>query len=74
MVTRYNVLKQIPNFNLLISLGIMPMSIVDWIVMYEYYLDEKKIHKKMQSYSNTAENYKVNETTIRRIVCWMEGC
>lgn len=72
MNNRYEVLKSLKEFNLLISLGIIPINIVDWIVMYEYYIEERKVNKKMQSYSNTAENYKVHEQTIMNVVSWME--
>ena len=73
-MSRYNVLKKLDNFNLLISLGVIPINILDWIVIYEYYLSEREYCKKMQSYSNAAENYKISEKHTLYIVSWMEGC
>jgi len=71
---RYKVLKQLNGkFRILINLGIIPISIWDWVVMYEYYLEERKVNAKMQSYQNTAEQYRVTETTIRNLVKWMES-
>ena len=71
---RYKVLKQLNGkFRILINLGIIPISIWDWLVMYEYYLEERKVNAKMQSYQNTAEQYRVTETTIRNLVKWMES-
>ena len=72
-MNRYGNIKALNNLNLLVSLGIISITVIDWIVLYEYYLDERKSNGKMQSYCNTAENYKVNETTIRRIASWMES-
>lgn len=69
---RYNILKEI-ELTKLVARGIVPIHLMDWLVIYEYYLDERKTLGKMQSYSNTAENYKVDETTVRRLVYWMEN-
>jgi len=74
MVNRYQTLKQLSNFKELISFGIIPMNIFDWVIIYEYYLSERLINKKMQSYSNTAENYKISERQVMNVVCWMECC
>jgi len=72
MSNRYQAIKEIQNLKQLIAFGIVPISILEWVVMYEYYLDERKSLGKMQSYSNTAENYRVHEDTIRKLVYWME--
>lgn len=69
---RYNILKEI-ELTKLVARGIVSIHLMDWLVIYEYYLDERKTLGKMQSYSNTAENYKVDETTVRRLVYWMES-
>ena len=73
MVNRYETLKKATNITTLISIGVIPITIIDWIVIYEYYLDERKSQKKMQSYSNTAENYKLSERQVMNIACWMEN-
>ena len=72
MVNRYTILKSIPNINKLYLLGILPIHLMDWTVIYEYYLDERKCLGKMQSYSNTADNYNLSENHIMNIVYWME--
>lgn len=74
MKNRYETIKALDNFKLLISLGIVPITIMDWLVIYEYYLEERKTNKKMQSYSNTAENYRMSESQIINVVYWMESC
>ena len=70
---RYEILKGIENFDTLISRGIISIIIVDWIVIYEYYLSERLTEKKMQSYENTAEKYNISEKQVRNVVNWMEG-
>lgn len=56
-----------------IQKGLIPVHIMTWRTIYEYYLVERESNGKMQSYSNTAENYKVNECTVRNIVYWMNS-
>jgi len=74
MVNRYQTLKELTNFKELISFGIIPMNIFDWVIIYEYYLSERTTNKKMQSYCNTAENYKISERQVMNVVLWMECC
>lgn len=74
MNNRYETLKSLENFNKLIALGILSIHLFDWIVIYEYYLIERQTNKKLQSYSNTAEQYKIGERHVMRVVSWMEGC
>lgn len=73
MNNRYQILKSLENFNKLISMGILSIHLFDWIVIYEYYLIERQTNKKLQSYSNTAEQYKIGERHVMRVVSWMEG-
>jgi hypothetical protein len=54
-------------------MGILSIHLFDWIVIYEYYLIERQTNKKLQSYSNTAEQYKIGERHVMRVVSWMEG-
>ena len=54
-----------------VCLGLIPIHILTWKTIYEFYLDEILYHSKMQAYQNTAENYRVSEKTIRNIVAWM---
>jgi len=74
MANRYQTIKALDNFKVLIALGIVPINIMDWIVIYEYYLSEREINKKMQSYSNTADNYRLSERQVMNVVSWMECC
>ena len=73
MKNRYCVLKEMDDLTKLVSLCIVSISIMDWIVIYEYYLLERKTLGKMQSYCNTSENYKMSESQVRNIVYWMEN-
>jgi hypothetical protein len=69
----YEIIKEIPNFNLLLSKGIIKMIIYDWLVIYENYLEERKTFDKMQAYENTAESYKCSTRQIMNLVKWMES-
>ena len=69
----YQIIKEIPNLNLLLSKGIIKMIIYDWLVIYENYLEERKTFDKMQAYENTAENYKCSTRQIMNLVKWMEN-
>jgi hypothetical protein len=71
-MVRFEVLKSI-ELTKLVGRGIVPIHLMDWLVIYEYYLDERKTLGKMQSYSNTAENYKLSESHIMNVVSWMES-
>jgi hypothetical protein len=72
MKNRYLVLKEI-ELTKLVGLNIIPIHLMDWLVIYEYYCEERKSLGKMQSYSNTAENYKLSESHIMNVVSWMES-
>lgn len=74
MVNRYETIKSISNINRLYLLGILQIHLMDWVVIYEYYLIERQTNKKLQSYTNTAENYRLSDRHIMNIVSWMEGC
>ena len=69
----YQTLKDLDNFNFLISKGIIKMIVFDWLVMYECYLEEMKKFNKMQAYENTAESYKCSTRQIMNLVKWMES-
>lgn len=57
-----------------ISKGVMSVHFLTWKTMYEYYISERKEgNSKMESYQNTAENYKVSEATVRNMVYWMNS-
>jgi hypothetical protein len=72
-LNRYQTIKLIDNINTLVAMGIISIIVLDWIVIYEYYLIERKTLGKMQSYCNTAENYKLSERQIMNVVAWMES-
>jgi hypothetical protein len=69
----YQTLKDLENFNFLISKGIIKMIVYDWLVMYEFFLEERKSLDKMMAYENTAENYKCSTRQIMNLVKWMEN-
>jgi len=57
----------------LIKKGLLPLSILDKKVYYEYFLsDFKKTKLKSESIRNTSEEYDVCEMTIKRAIKFME--
>lgn len=72
-MTRYEIIKSLPNFKQLIAVGLIPMQIFDWLTIYEHYLIERQTEGKMQAYTNTAELFKFSERQIMNLVKWMEN-
>jgi hypothetical protein len=73
MKNRYEIIKDLNgNFKTLVSLGIVPIQIHDWVNIYEFFLIERKTEKKMQSYENTAENFKISTRQVMNVIRWME--
>lgn len=74
MGSRYDLIKQIESNTIFISLikkGLLPTTILDRKVYYEFYLNQRKQYNNSQSIYNTAEEYRVSERTIRRAVKFM---
>ena len=72
VANRYELIKQTENFNQLVSLGVIPMQIFDWLTMYEFYLNERKTEPKMQAYQNTADEFNFSDRQIMNLVSWFE--
>ena len=76
METTYQVIKRIENnmdFTTLLQKGLIPLTVLDKKVYYEYYMKQMKItSEKWQSISNTSEEFCVSEMTIRRAIKFME--
>lgn len=76
IMNRYEFIKSIePQFTNLIKLGFISVHFFDWIIIYEWYLIERKTNGIMQSYSNTAEYRRpaLSEGQVRKIVKYMES-
>lgn len=75
-MTTYALIKEIENnplFFKLLQKGLIPLSILDRKCYYEKYLEEVKINTRVQSISNTSEDFKVHENTIRNAIKMMEN-
>ena len=73
-MTTYEILISFENnlsFLNLLKKGVIPLSVLDKKVYYEYYLNERKTTNKAQSITNTSEEYKVSERTIIRAIDFM---
>ncbi len=67
-----NIFENDLNFLLLLKKGVIPLSVLDKKVYYEYYLNQRKTTNKAQSITNTSEEYKVSERTIIRAIDFMD--
>ena len=67
-----NVFENDLNFLNLLRKGVIPLSVLDKKVYYEYYINERKTTNKSQSITNTSEEYKVSERTIIRAINFMD--
>ncbi len=73
--TTYEFILRIENnldFTILLKKGLIPISILSKKVYYEYYKQERKTHKKMQSITNTSDEFGVADMTVRRAIKMME--
>jgi hypothetical protein len=72
-MVNYEFLKSIPqnHFLEMVRRGIIHVKIMDWLVVYEYYLNELKSHKKSVSITATADKYNCSENTIRNLINFM---
>ena len=76
MDTTYNLIKKIENdslFIILLKKGLIPLSILDRKCYYERYLLERNTNGKLQSITNTADEYNVSERTIYNAIKLMEN-
>ena len=76
MDTTYNLIKKIENdslFIILLKKGLIPLSILDRKCYYERYLLERTTNGKLQSITNTADEYNVSERTIYNAIKLMEN-
>lgn len=64
--------KNIETFHLFVRAGIISCNYISNIDIYQYYKSLENIKSKMDRYVLTAEQKKVSEGTVRRIVREME--
>lgn len=72
-MVNYDFLKKIDPllFLQLVKRGIIPMHVMDYITVYETYLQESKLNKKSISITYCSEKYNCSERTIKRIIEFM---
>ena len=76
MESTYDVIKRIEDnldFTIFLKKGLIPISILTKKVVYEFYMSERKTNSKMQSISNTSEEYKISEKTVYNAINFMRG-
>ena len=56
------------NYLVLLKSGVIPLSILDRKIYYEFYIKKLITNTKMDAIQLTAEEYQVSEMTIRRAI------
>ena len=79
-MTRYQILTNLGDDLIkLMAKNIIPVHILDWKVYYEAYLREMEATgksgrtKKTRAAGIVAENYKLSERNVFKIIAYMEG-
>lgn len=72
-MVNYDFLKKIDNrlFLDLVRRGIIPIHIMDYLVVYETYLQQNTENKKSVAITYCAEKYNCSERTIHNIINFM---
>ena len=60
-------------FYSMVRRGIIPVHIMDWITVYEYFLNELKTNSKTVSIVATADHYNCTDKTIYNIIRFMKN-
>ena len=60
-------------FLTLLRVGVIPISILDRKVYYEFYLEQLKVNGKMQSIQNTCEEFNISQKTVYNAINLMES-
>lgn len=66
-------LEQLPYFKDLLKQGIVPMTWIDYKVIYEFYLRESEKENGTQLIANVAQEFNVSERLVYKIVKKMKG-
>ena len=72
-MTNYDFLKSIEQklFLELVKRGIIPIHIMDYLLIYETYLNEMQSNKKSVCITFCSDRFNVHENTIRNIIKFM---
>lgn len=67
-------LQELPYYNQLLKQGVVPITLVDYKVIYEWYLQEKSSGTKGgQLITNVGEEFKIGDRTVYAIIKSMES-
>jgi hypothetical protein len=73
-MVNYEFIKSLDNdlFLQMVRRGIIPVHIMDWITVYDFYLNELKSKTKVQSLLSSAEYFNCTDKTIYNIINFMK--
>jgi hypothetical protein len=72
-MVNYEFIKSIEHnqFLEMVRRGVVHVKVMDWVVVYEFFLNELKNNKKSIAITATAEKYNCSENTIRNLINFM---
>lgn len=76
MVSTYELLTELreaDKLEPLVRAGVVPITFLDYLTIYERYVLHRKTARKMQSYEDTAQELNVSARTVRIVVQKMEA-
>lgn len=73
-MVNYEFLKSLDDqlFYELVRRGIISVHIMDWITVYDFYLNELKTNSKTVAIISTADEYDCHENTIYNIIKFLQ--
>jgi hypothetical protein len=73
-MVNYEFLKSLDNdlFYEMVRRGVVSVHIMDWVTIYEFYLNELKSNSKSVAIVSTAEKYNCHENTIYNIIKFLQ--
>lgn len=72
-MVRYELLKEMRNMHQLVGAGIVSISMVTKLQVYETYLELLKTSKKPQAIKDTADYYNFSDSQIYKVITFMES-
>lgn len=73
-MVNYEFLKSLDNdlFYEMVRRGVVSVHIMDWVTIYEFYLNELKNNSKGVAIVSTADKYNCHENTIYNIIKFLQ--
>lgn len=74
IMVNYEFLKAMPQdqFIQMVKRGIIPITVMDYLTVYEFYLNELKSKTRVGALNSAAEKYNCSDKTIYNVIKFMK--